>query len=560
MFALSQHGSARASQALRTYAERRRTAGRRAREGDLLDRPERREGERGVSCGRSTAGSRRRTCARRCSSPSRRPVATRTCGGCSASRRTARSRSSSASRPCSGPGQSDASDGRPDGVVRLDDRSRDARAADLRLLPARRARGGGQAARDREARARRRAPRRRRCSGSARATIPAPPRRCRTSSSSHEPEDHDACRLAAGRAAARARCGRGPDAWRSAPRRSATARCGSASRRGPGVCGNGGHNITIVGPRRGRRVGERLHARSGASVAPGDAAGGWPMRTRTSAAGGVRREGQTTDLGTLPARQAAADLLDAGRAAAGGRRGAGHRRHAGGQCGRLAGAAPDGPPRPTLPLETRRQAVFWLGQAAGEAATRGLDSLAYDGGGELEVRKQAVFALSQRPADEGVPALIRIARSNPHAELRKSALFWLGQSEDPRAIALFERSCASQVILSAAKDRSAHASDARLTRTTMTRSPQLLAGTRRLPITFPPCRPPPRPPRGGASASRVRREAPAAAGRDPRPAARYGLDDALGGHAPAPGSAATVGRSWRRPMSRSPSPTSASTP
>src|SRR6185503_20902908 len=62
--------------------------------------------------------------------------------------------------------------------------------------------------------------------------------------------------------------------------------------------------------------------------------------------------------------------------------------------------------RSDLPLETRRQAVFWLGQAAGEAATRGLDSIAGDSGGDLEIRKQAVFALSQRPADEGVPALI----------------------------------------------------------------------------------------------------------------------------------------------------------
>jgi hypothetical protein len=39
---------------------------------------------------------------------------------------------------------------------------------------------------------------------------------------------------------------------------------------------------------------------------------------------------------------------------------------------------------------------------------------------------------------EGVPALLRIARSNPDPELRKTALFWLGQSEDPRALALFE--------------------------------------------------------------------------------------------------------------------------
>lgn len=89
-------------------------------------------------------------------------------------------------------------------------------------------------------------------------------------------------------------------------------------------------------------------------------------------------------------------------------------------------------------METRRQAVFWLGQAAGKAATRGLDSIARDDRGDLEVRKQAVFALSQRPTNEGVPALIQIARTNPHAELRKSALFWLGQSEDPRALELFE--------------------------------------------------------------------------------------------------------------------------
>jgi hypothetical protein len=88
--------------------------------------------------------------------------------------------------------------------------------------------------------------------------------------------------------------------------------------------------------------------------------------------------------------------------------------------------------------ETRRQAVFWLGQAAGDEAAKGLDSLAADSGGDIEIRKQAVFALSQRPADEGVPILMRIARSSRHPELRKTALFWLGQSEDPRALTLFE--------------------------------------------------------------------------------------------------------------------------
>jgi hypothetical protein len=88
--------------------------------------------------------------------------------------------------------------------------------------------------------------------------------------------------------------------------------------------------------------------------------------------------------------------------------------------------------------ETRGRAVFWLGQAAGDAAGQALDSIAADGRGDREVRKQAIFALSQRATDEGVPALIRIARTNTDPELRRTALFWLGQTEDPRALTLFE--------------------------------------------------------------------------------------------------------------------------
>ena len=91
-----------------------------------------------------------------------------------------------------------------------------------------------------------------------------------------------------------------------------------------------------------------------------------------------------------------------------------------------------------LPRETRRSAVFWLAQAAGKAAAQALDSIALDESGDRDIRKQAVFALSQRPDREGVPALIRIARTNADPQLRKTALFWLGQSEDPRALDLFE--------------------------------------------------------------------------------------------------------------------------
>ncbi|MBA2689145.1 MAG: HEAT repeat domain-containing protein [Gemmatimonadaceae bacterium] len=91
-----------------------------------------------------------------------------------------------------------------------------------------------------------------------------------------------------------------------------------------------------------------------------------------------------------------------------------------------------------VPRQTRRQAVFWISQAAGEAATKGLDDLVLDNSVDRDVREQAVFALSQRPKAEGVPALIRVARTNRDPEIRKKAMFWLGQSNDPRAIELFE--------------------------------------------------------------------------------------------------------------------------
>jgi hypothetical protein len=213
-----------------------------------------------------------------------------------------------------------------------------------------------------------------------------------------------------------------------------TIRLSFAARRG--VCGNGGHNITIGSDD------ERNEWESDCQPGPVRmslrVSGGRVTEAHTYVGGRWRPpQTPTTDLGTVPAAQAAADLLRlverAGRNADDLITGAS-----------LADSAVVWPDllrlarREDLPLEARRQAVFWLGQAAGVAAARGLDSITTDDSGDLEVRKQAVFALSQRPADEGVPALIRVARTSPSGELRKSALFWLGQSEDPRALALFE--------------------------------------------------------------------------------------------------------------------------
>ena len=91
-----------------------------------------------------------------------------------------------------------------------------------------------------------------------------------------------------------------------------------------------------------------------------------------------------------------------------------------------------------VPDETRRGAIFWLSQQAGDAITRGLGELVEDEREDLGVREHVVFALSQRPPEEAIPALLRVARTNPEPRLRKQALFWLGQTGDPRALEIFE--------------------------------------------------------------------------------------------------------------------------
>ena len=203
----------------------------------------------------------------------------------------------------------------------------------------------------------------------------------------------------------------------------------------PGVCGQGEHGISVRGDEDDHDDGWRSDCEAGPArlvlrVRDGQ------VTDITARVGGhwVPKSG-VTDLGTVPARDASAMLLALARR--------------GTEDAIFPAMIADSVPnvwrellviaRSTkVPQDARKSAVFWVGQEAAEAATKDLKALVGDEALESEVRESAVFALSQRPKDQAVPALMEVARTNRDPRLRKSAIFWLGQTDDPRALAYFE--------------------------------------------------------------------------------------------------------------------------
>jgi hypothetical protein len=219
----------------------------------------------------------------------------------------------------------------------------------------------------------------------------------------------------------------------------------------PGVCGNGSNNISMDcddGDCEHHSTYSRDDRDVDVTSCPCEegpvrivlrVAGGKVTRVRAYVGGEWKpAEAGTTDLGVVSDKDAVAYLLELARTSTS---------HVGEEAifpTTLADSVTVWPDlftiarSPDVPRATKKSAVFWIGQAAGEAATQGLDSLAQGSDVDREVRESAVFALSQQRNDVGVPALISIARTNKDPDIRKKAIFWLGQSDDPRALALFE--------------------------------------------------------------------------------------------------------------------------
>jgi hypothetical protein len=86
------------------------------------------------------------------------------------------------------------------------------------------------------------------------------------------------------------------------------------------------------------------------------------------------------------------------------------------------------------PVSSRENAIFWFGESGASTA----DLIALDGDLKSEsLRRQFTFVLSQRDDDRSMRKLMEIARTDRDVDVRKQAMFWLGQSKDPAAVKFF---------------------------------------------------------------------------------------------------------------------------
>jgi hypothetical protein len=90
------------------------------------------------------------------------------------------------------------------------------------------------------------------------------------------------------------------------------------------------------------------------------------------------------------------------------------------------------------PKDVRQGAIFWVSQQAGDKVAGALETMVADTDEEIELREHAIFALSECLDEDAVAVLGRIARESDHPDLRRQALFWLAQRDDPAVLDFFE--------------------------------------------------------------------------------------------------------------------------
>jgi HEAT repeat protein len=89
--------------------------------------------------------------------------------------------------------------------------------------------------------------------------------------------------------------------------------------------------------------------------------------------------------------------------------------------------------------EMRKTAIHMIGERAGRRSLELLRDTLDSSTADTQIQIQALHAISERPAEESVPLLIKAAKSHPNSQVRRAAIHWLGESGDPRALEYFRQ-------------------------------------------------------------------------------------------------------------------------
>jgi HEAT repeat protein len=89
--------------------------------------------------------------------------------------------------------------------------------------------------------------------------------------------------------------------------------------------------------------------------------------------------------------------------------------------------------------ELRSTAIHLLGERADRRSLALLSDTLDGNNADTQIQIQALHAISERPAEESVPLLLKAAKSHPNAQVRRAAIHWLGESGDPRALEFFHQ-------------------------------------------------------------------------------------------------------------------------
>lgn len=87
--------------------------------------------------------------------------------------------------------------------------------------------------------------------------------------------------------------------------------------------------------------------------------------------------------------------------------------------------------------DVRKNAAFWLGTYKDEKSFTMLKDI-FQKADDEDVKEHIIFAIQLNESEPAVRELIHIARTETSAELRKKAVFWLGQKSTPEALKFFE--------------------------------------------------------------------------------------------------------------------------